>query len=110
MWIKKIICERRNFVSLLHQKFRFFCRNFFFEIFWKESEEILYQIEIYLKKIENFTIYVYYSEEHHSVNAIFMSFYKELEFSRYGNKIVDIQNSNSNKIFNLRKKFKYKLQ
>jgi len=44
-------------------------------IFWRKIEEKLYQINYTIKNSENFTIGVYYSIEHHSINQVFMSFY-----------------------------------
>ena len=56
--------------SISHKKFRFFKINLIFmRIFEEKVNRKSYQIEIYSKKSENFTMGVHCCDKHHGVNS-----------------------------------------
>jgi len=64
---------------LLHKKLNLLKK------FEEKMKKNSYQIENYLKKSENFTMCVYYSSKHHSINSVSISLYKsnsiDIEYS-----------------------------
>jgi len=62
--------------SSLHNFLKFFGGKLIFLRYnFRKSEEKSYQIENYLEKSQNFTMCTCFSEKHHGVNSIAISFY-----------------------------------